>query len=79
MGSVGDSYDNALAETIIGFYKTEVIHRRGPWRHLRGRRVRNVGMGRLVQSSPAARADRQRAAGGAGLAYYHQDEWALAA
>ena len=33
VGSVGDSYDNALAETIIGLYKTEVIHRRGPWRH----------------------------------------------
>ena len=34
LGSVGDSYDNALAETIIGLYKTEIIHRRGPWRHL---------------------------------------------
>ncbi len=34
VGSVGDSYDNALAETIIGPYKTEVIHRRGPWRHI---------------------------------------------
>ena len=34
VGSAGDSYDNALAETIIGLYKTEVIHRRGPWRHL---------------------------------------------
>ena len=34
VGSVGDSYDTALAETIIGPYKTEVIHRRGPWRHL---------------------------------------------
>jgi len=34
VGSVGDSYDNALAETIIGLYKAEVIHRRGPWRHL---------------------------------------------
>ena len=34
VGSVGDSYDNALAETIIGLFKTEVIHRRGPWRHL---------------------------------------------
>lgn len=33
-GSVGDSYDNALAETIIGLYKTEVIHHRGPWRSL---------------------------------------------
>ena len=32
VGSVGDSYDNALAETIIGLYKAEVIHRRGPWR-----------------------------------------------
>jgi len=31
---VGDSYDNALAETIIGLYKTGVIHRRSPWRHL---------------------------------------------
>jgi len=32
VGSVGDSYDNALAETINGLYKAEVIHRRGPWR-----------------------------------------------
>ncbi len=30
--SVGDSYDNTLAETINGLYKTKVIHRRGPWR-----------------------------------------------
>ena len=30
VGSVGDSYDNALAETINGLYKAEVIHRRGP-------------------------------------------------
>lgn len=30
--SVGDSYDNAMAETIIGLYKTEVFHRLGPWR-----------------------------------------------
>lgn len=34
VGSVGDSYDNALAETIIGLYKTEVIRHRGPWRGL---------------------------------------------
>jgi putative transposase len=33
VGSVGDSYDNALAETVIGLLKTEVIRRRGPWRH----------------------------------------------
>jgi putative transposase len=32
VGSVGDSYDNALAETINGLYKTELIRRRGPWR-----------------------------------------------
>ena len=32
VGSVGDSYDNALAETINGLFKTELIHRRGPWR-----------------------------------------------
>ena len=34
VGSRGDSYDNALAESIIGLYKTEVIRRRGPWRGL---------------------------------------------
>jgi putative transposase len=34
VGSVGDSYDNALAETINGLYKAEVIHLRGPWRSL---------------------------------------------
>lgn len=32
VGSVGDSYDNALAETINGLFKVEVIHRRAPWR-----------------------------------------------
>ncbi|MCL4106610.1 UNVERIFIED_CONTAM: hypothetical protein GTU68_009744, partial [Idotea baltica] len=34
VGSVGDSYDNALTETINGLYKTEVIHKDGPWRGL---------------------------------------------
>ena len=34
VGTVGDSYDNALAESVIGLYKTELIRRRGPWRHL---------------------------------------------
>jgi transposase InsO family protein len=34
VGSVGDSYDNALAETVNGLYKTEVIRRRGPWKSL---------------------------------------------
>ena len=34
VGSIGDSYDNALAETINGLYKTEVIHKDGPWQGL---------------------------------------------
>ena len=34
VGSVGDSYDNALAESIIGLYKTELIYRQGPWKGL---------------------------------------------
>ena len=34
MGSKGDSYDNALAETVIGLFKTEVIRTRGPWRNV---------------------------------------------
>src|SRR5438445_672683 len=34
VGSVGDSYDNAMAESVIGLYKTEVVRRQGPWRHV---------------------------------------------
>jgi transposase InsO family protein len=34
VGTTGDSYDNALAESIIGLFKAEVIHRRGPWRNV---------------------------------------------
>ena len=34
IGSVGDSYDNAMAESVIGLFKTELIRRRGPWRGL---------------------------------------------
>ena len=34
VGSVGDSYHNALAESLIGLYKTEVIHHSGPWRSM---------------------------------------------
>ena len=34
VGHVGNSYDNTLAETIIGLYKSEVIRQHGPWRHL---------------------------------------------
>jgi putative transposase len=34
VGSRGDSYDNAMAESVIGLYKAELVHRRGPWRGL---------------------------------------------
>ena len=34
VGSKGDAYDNALAESVIGLYKTEVIRNRGPWKNL---------------------------------------------
>lgn len=34
VGSRGDSYDNALAESVIGLYKTELVRARGPWRGL---------------------------------------------
>ena len=52
VGSRGDSYDNALAESIIGLYKTEVIRRRGPWRgHPR--------VGPLVQHATTLGADRK--------------------
>ena len=34
IGTVGDAYDNAMAESTIGLYKTELIRRRGPWRTL---------------------------------------------
>ena len=34
VGSRGDSYDNAMAGSVIGLYKTELVRRRGPWRSL---------------------------------------------
>lgn len=34
VGSRGDSYDNALAESVIGLFETEVIRMRGPWRNI---------------------------------------------
>ena len=34
VGATGDSYDNALAESVIGLYKAEVIRRRGPWKSI---------------------------------------------
>jgi transposase InsO family protein len=43
VGSVGDSYDNALAETINGLYKAEVIHRLGPWRTMEAVELATLG------------------------------------
>ena len=63
VGSRGDSYDNALAESVIGLFKTEVIRRRGPWRSAGGRGIRHARLGGLVQPSTAARTDRVRPAG----------------
>lgn len=41
--SVGDSYDNALAETINGLYKTELVHRQGPWHNLQDLEMATLG------------------------------------
>ena len=53
VGSKGDSYDNALAETINGLYKAELIHRRR-LEDQGGRRTRDAGMGGLVQPPSTA-------------------------
>jgi putative transposase len=66
VGSVGDSYDKALAETINGVYKTELVHRQGQWRNMQDLEIATLGwpygdariadrlIGRLVQLPPAA-------------------------
>ena len=64
VGSRGDSYDNALAESVIGLFKTEIIHRRGPWRTLEAVEFATLGMGGLVQYPATAGADWLCAAGG---------------
>ena len=43
VGSVADSYDDALAETINGLYKTELVHRQGPWRNMQGLEMAALG------------------------------------
>ena len=54
VGSVGGPYDNALAETLNGLYKADVIHRLGPWKNSGRCRTENPQMGRLAQQpSPA--------------------------
>ena len=42
-GSVGDFYDNALAEAINGLYKTELVHRQGPWRNMQDLEMATLG------------------------------------
>ncbi len=61
VGSVGDSYVNALAETIIGLFKAECDLSARAVALVRGRRVRHPRMGGLVQSPSAARTNRQHA------------------
>jgi transposase InsO family protein len=62
VGSVGDSYDNALAETVIGLFIDRSHPPRRPMAQHRGRRVRRPRMGGLVQPSPTPRADRKHTA-----------------
>ena len=59
VGSIGDSYDNALAESVIGLYKTEVIRREGPLEGARRCGIRDPGLGLLVQRETIAGADRR--------------------
>ena len=63
VGSIGDSYDNALAETVIGLFKAEVIHRRGPWRGFEAVEFATLEWvdwfnNRLVRQPPPARTRR---------------------
>ena len=51
VGSVGDSYDNALAETVIGLFKTEVILRQGPWRGLAAAEIATMTLGLLLKAA----------------------------
>ena len=63
MSSVGDSYDNALAESVIGLYKTEVIRSRDPWRQLEAVEFVTLEWVEWLQQPEAARLHRLRAAG----------------
>ena len=61
VGSVGDSFDNALAETVIGLFKTEVIRRLGPWRSLEAVEWATFALGLLLKAA-ASLSDRFAAA-----------------
>ena len=55
VGSKGDSFDNALAETVNGLYKTELIHRRGPWKTMEQLELATGGLGQLVERASPTR------------------------
>jgi transposase InsO family protein len=63
VGSVGDSYDNALAKTVIGPCKTEITHHQGPRRSLAAVEIARDELGRLVLQPSTARLDRRHATG----------------
>ncbi len=63
VGSTGDSYDNALAETINGLYKAEIIHRSGPWKTREAVEFGHAGVGLVVQPPWPARTHRLHPAG----------------
>ena len=63
VGTVGDSSDNALAESVIWLFKTEVVKRLSPWRTMQDRRGDHA-QGGLVQRAPPSQFDRLHAAGG---------------
>jgi putative transposase len=63
VGSTGDSYDNALAETIKGLYKAEIIHRRGPWKTREAVELATLELGLVVQPPSLAGTDRLHPAG----------------
>jgi len=52
VGSRGDSYDNALAESVIGLFKTEVVKKQGSWRAFEQLELATARWGRLVQQPP---------------------------
>jgi transposase InsO family protein len=66
VGSVGDSYDNAPAETINGLFKTEVIHRRGPWRNLEAVEFATLAWVDWFNNRRLLETDRQHPAGRGG-------------
>lgn len=63
VGSTGDSYDNAMAESIIGLFKTRKHLAERTVEKLRSSRIRDTGMGRLVKQQTTTRADRRCPAG----------------